>query len=143
MRLLFILLCLPTILFSQVEITSRENMSVFKMVEEMPQFLDCGEVRVLSRSECFQDYLCKNLKYPAFAKKHKVQGEVIVSFEIGTTGKVEHAKIIQDIGAGCGIHTLAFVNAMPNWTPGKQRGIIVPVLYKLSVDYRLPNLDCR
>jgi len=144
MRFLFLFLFFPTMLFSQVSIDDNyEQAVIFKIVEEMPQFGDCGEVKVLARSECFQDYLCRKLRYPKFAKQHKVQGEVIVSFVIDEAGKVSDAKIIQDIGAGCGTATLNFVNGMPDWKAGKQRGKAVKVAYQLKVDYRLPDISCR
>lgn len=144
MRFLFLWICFPIVLVGQ----STKNIAtsatpVFKIVEEMPQFSDCGSIKVLSRSDCFQNYVCTNLSYPPFAKKHGVKGEVICYFEISETGKVENAKIIQDIGAGCGTATLNFVNAMPDWIPGRQRGIPVKVAYKLKVDYRPSSLDCR
>ena len=144
MRFLFLFLFFPITLHSQVSVGDENNqIVVFKVVEEMPQFGDCGEVRVLAQSECFQDYLCRKLEYPKFAKQHKVQGEVIVSFIINERGKVANAKITQDIGAGCGTATLDFVKAMPDWKAGKQRGKAVKVAYQLKVDYRLPDISCR
>ena len=143
MRFLFLFLFFPVMLYSQVYVDENDKATVFKIVEQMPQFEDCGEVRVLAQSNCFQNYICTNLSYPSFAEKHGVKGEVIVYFEISETGKVENAKITQDIGAGCGTATLNFVNAMPDWIPGKQKGKIVKVAYQLAVDYRPSSLDCR
>jgi len=143
-RFLFLLYFFPIILFGQVSVGENDAQAViFKIVEEMPSFGECGSIKVLSRSACFQDYLCKNLRYPEFAKKHGVAGEVIVSFVIDTNGKVKNAQINQDIGAGCGTATLEFINHMPNWTAGKQRGVKVPVQYKLKVDYRTYESSCR
>jgi len=144
MRFLFLFLFFPIMLLGQTPVGENDEQAVvFKIVEEMPQFEDCGEVKVLARSECFQDYLCKKLRYPEFAKRNKVQGEVIVSFIIDEAGKVSNAKIIQDIGASCGTATLNFVKAMPDWKAGKQRGKAVKVAYQLKVDYRLPDISCR
>lgn len=143
MRLLLFLLFFPIFLFSQSRTASSINTDlVFKIVEEMPAFGDCGRIKVLSRSVCFQEYLCKNLQYPAFAKKHGVAGEVIVSFIIDENGNVSNAKITQDIGASCGTAVLDFVNLMPTWKAGKQRGENVKVAYHLKVDFRLANEDC-
>ena len=137
-------LCFPITLQGQISIGEHDDLAVnSKIVEEMPQFQDCGEIRVLSQSDCFQNYICTNLAYPPFAEKHGVKGEVIVYFEISETGKVENAKITQDIGAGCGTATLNFVNAMPDWIPGKERNTPVKVAYQLKVDYQPSSLDCR
>ncbi len=143
MRLLFFLLCFPLILVGQPDTIVNPTTPVFKIVEEMPQFLDCGPIKVLSRSACFQNYVCTNLIRGPFAEKNGVKGKVIVYFEINETGKVENAKIIQNIGASCDTATLNFVNAMPDWIPGRQRGKTVKVAYKLAVDYQPSSLDCQ
>ena len=143
LRFLFCCCFFPIILTSQTTSTIGQVTPVFKIVEAMPQFGDCGAIKVLAKSACFQNYICTNLTYPPFAKKHGVKGEVIVYFEISETGKVENAKITQDIGAGCGTATLNFVNGMPDWIPGKQRGIPVKVAYQLKVNYQPNSLDCR
>ena len=149
MRFLFLIFCFPTFVFGQINLGQLDTIPqaqscrlVYKIVEEMPQFGECGEIRVLRRSKCFQDYLCENLKYPEFAKKHGVRGNVIVSFIINELGNAVNAKIIQDIGAGCGTATLDFVNNLPRWEAGKQRGKKVKVQYKLKVNYQLPDLGC-
>ncbi|MDX1701517.1 MAG: energy transducer TonB, partial [Melioribacteraceae bacterium] len=62
-------------------------------------------------------------------------------FVVGKAGAIEEAKIVRDIGAGCGTEALKVVNGMNNlpqkWTPGKQRGRSVKVLYTLPVRFKL------
>ena len=56
-------------------------------------------------------------------------------------GYVKDAQVVRDIGGGCGQEALRIVelmNGMPNrWTPGKQRGRAVKVLFNLPVKFKL------
>ena len=61
---------------------------------------------------------------------------------IDENGQVTNSKITQDIGASCGTAVLDFINAMPKWKSGKQRGKNVKVAYSLKVDFRLANEHC-
>jgi len=86
-------------------------------------------------------YIYKNLKYPAIARENGVEGMCVIQFVVGKNGAVNEAKIVRDIGAGCGDAALSVVNGMNNlpekWTPGKQRGKSVKVLYTLPVRFKL------
>lgn len=118
---------------------------VFKIVEDMPRFPGC-EQKAIGKSElkkCAQDEMLKfvgeNIKYPAIAKENGIEGRVIVQFVVGKNGQVKNAKILRDIGGGCGNEALRVVNSMPNWIPGKQRGRPVDVQYTLPVGFELPQ----
>jgi protein TonB len=58
-------------------------------------------------------------------------------------GNVTETNIVRNIGAGCGEAALEVVEAMNNmpqkWTPGKQRGRAVKVLYTLPVRFKLQD----
>jgi len=86
-------------------------------------------------------YIYKNLKYPAIARENGVEGMCVLQFVVGTDGSVEDVKIVRDIGAGCGAAADVVVKGMNNlpekWTPGKQRGRPVKVLYTLPVRFKL------
>lgn len=86
-------------------------------------------------------YIYKNLKYPAIARENGVEGMTVLQFVVSETGKVEDVNVVRDIGAGCGEAAKKVVVAMNNlpqkWTPGKQRGRPVKVLYTLPVKFRL------
>ena len=65
----------------------------------------------------------------------------VLQFVVSETGAVKDVRVVRDIGAGCGDAALTVVEAMNNlpqkWTPGKQRGRAVKVLYTLPVKFRL------
>ena len=118
---------------------------IFKVVEEMPRFPGCDTGTSAEKKACADQkllqYLYKNLKYPAIARENGVEGRVYIQFVVEKDGSVQDAKIVRDIGAGCGQAALKVVNDMNNlpqkWSPGKQRGKAVRVLYTLPVTFKL------
>ena len=62
---------------------------------------------------------------------------VYVTFMVERDGSITGARVLRDIGGGCGAAAIRVVKAMPKWTPGKQRGKPVRVQYNLPVAFIL------
>lgn len=78
------------------------------------------------------------LKYPAQAQAHDVQGRVVVSFVIDTLGAVSGHKVVQGIGYGCDEEALRVAQSTPaEWVPGRIGSRAVPVVYELPFTFRL------
>ncbi len=114
---------------------------IFKVVEQKPLFGGCTDQACSDKK--LIEYLYKNLKYPAIARENGVEGRVYIQFVVEKNGKITDGKIVRDIGAGCGEAALKVVNNMNNlaqsWTPGKQRGKAVRVLFTLPVTFKLES----
>jgi len=106
-----------------------ESSPVFTMVEEMPAFPGGEAARIR--------FLSENIIYPQQAAENGIQGTVYVSFIVNTDGKVANGKILRGIGGGCDKEALRVIKLMPNWTPGKQDGKRVDVLYTMPIVFRL------
>src|SRR5689334_20494038 len=101
---------------------------VFTFVEEMPVFPG-GDSKLM-------DYLKQNIKFPNDLKDKHVGGRVYVNFIVDTIGKVISAHVIRSSGfAEFDSAAIDVVNAMPNWTPGKQSGKVVSVSYNLPINF--------
>lgn len=107
----------------------REEEVVYEIVEEMPEYI--------GGQEAMRKFISKNLEYPKEARKKEIEGTVYIQFVIDAQGNVTRAKILKDIGEGCGQAALDVVNKMPQWKAGKQRGKTVPVMYRLPVKFKL------
>jgi protein TonB len=87
------------------------------------------------------EYIYKNIKYPTIARENGVEGMTVISFVVEKDGSITDAKVVRDIGAGCGEEALRVVdkmNSLPQkWTPGKQRNESVRVQFNLPVRFRL------
>ncbi len=83
-------------------------------------------------------FLSFNLKYPAVAKKNKLEGKVKVKFYIDIDGYVKEPFILNDgVGGGAAEEAIRLVSSMPKWTPGTQGGKPVKVYYVLPVTFKL------
>ena len=119
------------------------NNEPFLIVEHMPVFGDCND-DMISKEEkkkcsdrALLTFLKQHLNYPAIARENGVEGIVVIRFIVEENGEISGAKIIRDIGAGCGQEALRVVNKMPAWKPGRQRGHEVRVQYNLPVHFKL------
>lgn len=102
---------------------------VFEKVEVAPEFP--GGLSAL------YSFLGANIKYPEKAKKEGITGTVIVSFIIEKDGSVSHPTIKKSVGGGCDEASIKVVEAMPKWTPGKNKGKPVRVAFNLPIKYQL------
>jgi TonB family protein len=111
------------------EIKKQDNNTVFRIVEEMPQYP--------GGNEALKQFLADNIKYPTEAQKSGIQGRVYVTFIISKTGKVTNVKILRGVDEALDKEALRIINAMPNWEPGKQREKTVPVEYTIPINFDL------
>ncbi len=104
-----------------------ENLKT-KDVEQMPMFPG-GDSAVAK-------YIESTIKYPESAKQNKINGRVLVSFNVSKTGQVENVKLVKGIGGGCDEEAIRAVSKMPDWLPGLLNGNPVKVRYVMPVIFR-------
>ncbi len=86
----------------------------------------------------FYEYIAKNLKYPAQARRMGIEGKVFVQFVVDTNGALTEVQAVKGIGAGCDEEAVRVIKGAPKWSPPKQRGkavkqrIIVPIVFQLG-----------
>lgn len=101
----------------------------FTVVEEMPRYPG-GEDAMIN-------YISANLKYPKEAQNAGIQGRVTVRFVVEKDGSITDVKVIRELDPSCDAEAIRVVEEMPKWTPGKQKGVAVPVFFTLPIIYRL------
>jgi protein TonB len=106
-----------------------EEMEPFMVVEEQPTFKGGMEGLV--------SFLKANIEYPETAKEAGIEGKVFISFVVEKSGKITKAVVVRGIGGGCDEEALRVVNSMPDWNPGKQRSMPVPVHMNLPITFNL------
>ncbi|MFA5470212.1 MAG: M56 family metallopeptidase [Bacteroidales bacterium] len=102
---------------------------IFITVEEMPQYPG-GE-------KALMEYISKSIRYPTKALENGISGKVICSFVIDSKGKVTNIQVIRSIDPDLDREAVRVIENMPDWTPGKQRGKIVPVRYTMPIIFKL------
>ncbi len=68
-----------------------------------------------------------------------IQGKVIVSFVIDKAGRVTDPQVVRSVDQDLDREALRVVKALPDWIPGKQRGVAVDVFYTLPIEFRLQS----
>ncbi len=116
--------------FSEEEEEFQEE-EVFYVVEDMPTF-NGGDPATE-----FRKYIFNNLRYPDIASENGISGRVIVQFAISTKGKVVDAVVVVPVDPALDKEAIRVVLASPPWTPGKQRGKAVKVLYTFPINFVL------
>lgn len=111
---------------SPVEEAKEETLTV---VDVMPQYPG-GDRELLK-------FIAQSIKYPTEAQEAGVQGRVICSFVVDKKGNIVEPKIIRGIDPSLDAEALRVIGMMPRWTPGRQDGKAVRVLYTVPITFRL------
>lgn len=106
-----------------------DDPAVFNIVEEMPEFPG-GELEL-------RKFIAQRVKYPVIAQDNRIQGKVYVTFVVEKDGSVGRIKIARGVDPSLDAEAMRVVNEMPNWTPGKQRGVNVAVAYTVPIEFVL------
>ncbi|MEZ4910537.1 MAG: energy transducer TonB [Saprospiraceae bacterium] len=119
---------------------------IFRKVEQMPRFPGCDdqgteEEMVECSTTKLLRYIYEHIIYPEVAKSNRIEGQVVLQFVVDKNGIIRDTKIMRDIGGGCAQvveKAILDMNNLPErWTPGKQLGRPVKVLYTLPVKFKL------
>lgn len=104
---------------------------VFYIVEDMPTF-NGGEPATE-----FRKYIAQNLRYPEIAAENGISGRVIVQFAVNKVGTVVDAVVVRSVDPALDKEAIRVVMSSPKWTPGKQRGKAVKVLFTFPINFVL------
>jgi protein TonB len=104
---------------------------VFYIVEDMPTF-NGGDPATE-----FRKYIAQNLRYPEIAAENGISGRVIVQFAVNKTGSVVDAVVVRSVDPALDKEAIRVVMSSPKWTPGKQRGKAVKVLFTFPINFVL------
>lgn len=103
---------------------------IYSTVEVMPVFKG-GDI------EKFREWVLKRIKYPKEAMVNNIEGIVYISFVIELDGTVSNVKVVKGIDPILDKEAIKTVESSPKWTPGKQKGKSVRVLYMIPINFKL------
>ena len=113
-----------------VEEEVEEEVIPFALVQDKPKFMN-GDPNAFSK------WVNERLEYPEIAKENGIQGRVMISFKVGTDGKVSDVKVLRGVDSSLDKEAVRVVSQSPKWTPGKQRDRAVAVTYTFPVIFQL------
>ena len=106
---------------------------VYEVCEQMPIF-EGGDAALMK-------YLTDSVKYPELAKKHGVQGRVVIGFIVEKDGSLTDVKVLRHVDIALDAEALRVVKGMPKWIPGRQNEQRVRVKYNVPVSFRLKPME--
>ncbi|HEY9488554.1 MAG TPA: TonB family protein [Chryseosolibacter sp.] len=110
-------------------VVEEDDNKIFTVVEQQPEFQ--------GGYEAMMNFIKKNMRYPASARRMGVDGTVYVSFVVSKDGSISEVKTIRGISADCDKEAMRVVSMMPSWRPGKQNGKPVFVRFVLPIKFKL------
>jgi protein TonB len=111
------------------EVVVEDDNKIFTVVEQQPEFQ--------GGYEAMMNFIKKNMRYPASARRMGVDGTVYVSFVVSKDGSISEVKTVRGISADCDKEAMRVVSMMPSWRPGKQNGKPVFVRFVLPIKFKL------
>ena len=114
---------------SQTHKDTTTDDKIYEVCEQMPIY-EGGNAALLK-------YLTDSVKYPELAKKHGVQGRVVIGFIVEKDGSLTNVKVLRAVDRALDAEALRVMKAMPNWLPGQQDGRFVRVRYNVPLRFKL------
>lgn len=82
-------------------------------------------------------FIHANLRYPAAALEAKIEGAVLVEYDIDYKGNVVDTRVLQPLGYGCDEEAARVVRLL-KFAVGRNRGIKVLFHKKTQIRFKLP-----
>ncbi|HXA01150.1 MAG TPA: energy transducer TonB [Cytophagaceae bacterium] len=76
-------------------------------------------------------FINKKIIYPITAKRNRMQGECVISFNLTSDGRVENVSIVKNVGGGTGEEAARIVKLLKFKGPGFAKNFSLPIIYKL------------
>ncbi len=85
----------------------------------------------------FRQWVYDNVKYPVEALEGDISGNVVISFIIGTDGRLEDIKVLETPSQLLSDAVVKQLKLSPKWTPGKNNGETVRVMLTMVTEFKV------
>ena len=114
----------------------------FMSVNQKPVSKGCEtivkeKIRFRCTLEKLQKHIILNFRYPKQAIEEKIEGEVVVSFEVSQKGKITNIEILRPIHKLLDEEAFRLIKILPDMLPAKHNGRPVPVKFSMPVKFKL------
>lgn len=82
-------------------------------------------------------FLNKNLRYPEIALEEGLEGKCLISFVVSSQGNLSDFKVVRGVSGcpECDREAIRIARLMPNWIPGKIKGVNVRSRYVIPIRF--------
>ncbi len=88
-------------------------------------------------AQALNDFIYSNLKYPRDAAKNKIEGIVIIKYDINFDGVVLDAKIMKSLGHGCDEEAIRVVKMLKFEVPKNPRKLKVVFHKDIHIHFKM------
>ena len=83
------------------------------------------------------NYISTHVKYPIIAQENGIEGKVYVKFVVDEQGNVSRVEVLRNVDPALDTEALRVINSLPQFKPGRQRGVAVKVYYQAVINFDL------
>jgi protein TonB len=118
------------VLPEQLTFDDKSANKTYTVLQSLPQFP--------GGDDALTQYLNQNLKYPFWAMRYAMQGEVIVQFIVNLDGSLSDIRIVRNAAPYLDMEAVRVVRAIPKWTPAQKGGkpvrarCVIPVVFRFQ-----------
>jgi len=111
--------------------------------EDYDYFEKYGLERIVSEAyyeggqKALEQFITENLKYPRKARKNKIEGRVIVLFDVNVLGEIENVRIKESFNPELNKEAVRVVAIFTNWKPKQINFIRVKSTLQLPITFEL------
>ena len=78
------------------------------------------------------NFIAKEMSYPATARRNRIQGQCIISFQLNADGTIQDMRIVKQLGGGTGEEALRLVRLLKFKKPELPIRASLPITFKLT-----------
>jgi protein TonB len=78
------------------------------------------------------DFIAKEMVYPVMARRNRIQGQCIISFQLNADGTMQDMRIVKQLGGGTGEEALRLVKLLKFKKPELPIRASLPITFKLT-----------
>jgi TonB family protein len=99
-------------------------------IEQMPSYI--------GGTDSLESFIRQTLNYPQWEKNNRIEGRVIASFTIDTTGKLINPEIIRSVPGSKNFdkEVMRVLSLMPDWIPGEENGKKTALRFTLPFEFK-------
>jgi periplasmic protein TonB len=97
---------------------------------ELPSFAGGG----ISK---FREWMIYNIRLSNITGQKKISGTILITFIVDIDGEVTNVTVQKGISPEIDNEAVRIVKSSPRWTPGRQQGLPVRIIYKLPLTFSM------
>jgi protein TonB len=91
-------------------------------------------------NKAFREFIAEQLRYPDAALEDRIEGSVVVEYDILDNGSVSNPRVLKSLGYGCDEEALRVIGLL-RFEKVKNRGVRVRLTSKTTINFHLPGAN--